>query len=157
MLLIGVLIDMFIWELMKDVYDFTNENLLQLFKHLDAYSKTPDGAWLKEVDYHYLDYVWGPNLENTDVQAGRPLFGDSIVAQPNRDNPDYWVSLIAPAICHELRHVWQRKKYGVIVYSVLITLGNLVYAINKDLYQKIALEADAFAQQDKIQKFIGGV
>ena len=119
----------------------------ELIRCIDLYANTPNGAWLKEVDYRLFNYLWKSDLEGTEVQAIRPLIGDCIILQPNGDNRDYWVQLMAAPAIHELRHVWQRQRYGLIPYCLLAPLGRL-------FPETAPLEKDAFDQQDKANEFI---
>ena len=89
-------------------------------------------------------YVWKTDWKGGDVQAGRPLFGKQIVLQPYG-----FVELSAAPAIHELRHVWQRKKYGILVYSLLSLISKI-----PGLYESAPLEKDAFEQQSKADAYI---
>jgi hypothetical protein len=131
----------------KNTTPLTDAQHAELIRCIDLYANTPNGAWLKEVDCRLFNYLWKFDLEGTEVQAIRPLTGDCIILQPNGDNPDYWVQLMAAPAIHELRHVWQRKKYGLLAYSLLAPFGRL-------FPEDAPLEKDAFDQQDKATMFI---
>lgn len=136
-----------IFNVKKNTTPLTGAQYAELIRCIDLYANTPNGAWLKEVDYRLFNYLWKFDLEGTEVQAIRPLIGDCIILQPNGDNPDYWVQLMAAPAIHELRHVWQRKKYGLIPYCLLAPWGRL-------FPETAPLEKDAFDQQDKANSFI---
>jgi hypothetical protein len=131
----------------KNTTPLTAQQNTVLWKCINAYSKTEEGKWLKELNWESFKYLWKSDLEGSDVQAIRPLTGNSIILQPNVDNSDYWVQLMAAPAIHELRHVWQRKKYGLLAYSLLAPWGRL-------FPETAPLEKDAFDQQDKANDFI---
>lgn len=136
-----------IFNVKKNTTPLTAQQNSVLWRCIDLYANTPNGAWLKEVDYRLFNYLWKSDLEGTEVQAIRPLIGDCIILQPNGDNRDYWVQLMAAPAIHELRHVWQRQRYGLIPYCLLAPLGRL-------FPETAPLEKDAFDQQDKANEFI---
>lgn len=136
----------------KGAKTFTNEQHTELVRCIYIYQESPDGSWLKDVPYNIYTYKWQPSFEGTDVMAGVPLLGDSIYVQPNGSNPTYWIQLIAPAIIHELRHKWQKKKYGTLVYSLLSVISKIPC-----LYEVAPLEKDAFDQQDKSSAYISTI
>lgn len=138
-----------IFNVGKSSYQLSTSERAELFRCIEAYRQTADGAWLTDVDFELFTYMWKKDLEGGDVQAIRPLTGDKIYLQPNGNNPDFWVQLIAPAAIHELRHVWQKKKRGTLVYSVLSLFSKVPC-----WYESAPLEKDAFDQQDKATAFI---
>lgn len=128
----------------KGAKPFTEDQLNELIRCISIYQQSPEGSWLNDVPYKNYSYKWQPAFEGADVMAGVPLLGDSIYVQPNGNNPTYWVQIIAPAIIHELRHKWQKQKYGTLVYSLLAVLSKIPC-----LYEAAPLEKDAFYHQDK--------
>ena len=136
-----------IFNVHKNTTPLTAQQNTVLWQCIDAYAKTVDGAWLKDLNWESFKYLWKADLEGSDVQAIRPLTGNSIILQPNGNNPDYWVQLMAAPAIHELRHVWQRKRYGLIPYCLLAPWGRL-------FPETAPLEKDAFDQQDKATLFI---
>jgi hypothetical protein len=82
--------------------------------------------------------------------AVRPLFGSKIILQPKGSNPAFWVQLIAPAAIHELRHIYQRKRLGLLLYCLLAPIGRL-------LPESAPLEKDAFTQQDKAGEYLNKI
>lgn len=136
-----------LFNVKKNTTPLTSQQNSVLWKCIDAYSKTEDGKWLKDLNWESSKYLWKYDLEGTEVQAIRPLTGDCIILQPNGDNPDYWVQLMAAPAIHELRHVWQRQRYGLIPYCLLAPWGRL-------FPETAPLEKDAFDQQDKANEFI---
>ncbi|MBO5681727.1 MAG: hypothetical protein J6T08_08450 [Lentisphaeria bacterium] len=141
-----------IFNMTKNTTELTEEQRRELFRCIDAYASTPDGDWLNGIDYHKFKYLWKSDLEGSDIQAIRPLIGDKIILQPNGKNPLFWVQIMAAPAIHELRHVWQRKKYGLIGYSFLAPLGRI-----PGFQETAPLEKDAFDQQTKSGNYIGKV
>lgn len=143
-----------IFNCMKNTHELNPHQLVVLFECIEQYSNTPDGAWLKSVDYSAFTYLWKSDIEGGDVQAIRPLMGDKIILQPNRDNPDYWVQIIAPVAIHELRHVWQKKNKGRLLYYLQVVGSRIMHLFSDELYQKYDLEEDAFYHQDKATEYL---
>lgn len=145
-----------IFTITKGSTKFTEDQMAVLMDALHRYSQTEDGKWLQEIDYTNVVYKWSPAMENSYVMAAKPLLGNSILVCPSGGNPDYWVSLITPAIVHELRHLWQKKR-NTIRYAMWSLVGRLVFLFSEDMYMTVPTEKDAFDQQDKVSEFIGGI
>lgn len=145
-----------IFQVTKGSYELTQDQLALLFQHMDKYMKTTDGSWLSEIDYRKSVFMWAPSLEGSYIMAAKPLLGNSILVCPNGGNPDYWVSLVTPAVVHELRHLWQRK-HNIVRYTLWSLVSRLVLPFSEDLYMKVPTEKDAFNQQSIMEDFIGGV
>jgi hypothetical protein len=137
-----------IFNMTENTTPLSDEQLQELFRCIDAYATTPDGEWLRSLEYRKYEYLWKADLENSDVMAVRPLFGNKIILQPAGENPAFWVQLIAPAAIHELRHIHQRKRLGLLLYCLLAPIGRL-------FPETAPLEKDAFKQQDKAGNYIG--
>jgi hypothetical protein len=133
-----------IFTLFENTTELTESELSELFRCIDRYSNTKDGEWLKGIDYKQFTYMWKHDWKGGYIQAARPLFGKQIVLQPYG-----FIELSAAPVIHELRHVWQRKKYGILVYSLLSIISKI-----PGLYESAPLEKDAFEQQDKANMYI---
>lgn len=139
-----------IFNATKNTYPLTDEQRSELLRSIAEYSKTNDGKWLNDIDYSGLEYLWKSDLENTDVQAIRPLFGKKIILQPNENNTVFWAQIMASPAIHELRHIYQRKRLGLLVYCLLAPIGRI-----PGLAEKAPLEKDAFKHQDWSLEVIG--
>lgn len=138
-----------IFNTYKNTEPLTDAQLSELFRCISIYEDTPHGAWLSEVDYTNYEYLWKKDIEGTHIQAIKPIIGKSIILQTYCNNPLFWVQMMSPVAIHELRHVWQRKEYGFMVYCILAPLGRI-----PGLSEKAPLERDAFIEQDMAQDII---
>ena len=145
-----------IFQITNGATKFTEDQMAVLMDILHRYSQTDDGKWLQEIDYTNMTYKWSPAMENSYVMAACPLVGQSIYTMPKGDSPGYWVMLVAPAIVHELRHMWQ-KKQGIIKYIICSVISRIFIIVSEDLYHNTLMEKSAFEQQDKVSEFIGGI
>ena len=143
-----------IFNMTENTTPLTDEQRRELFRCIDAYASTPEGDWLNGIDYHKFKYLWKSDLEGSDIQAIRPLIGDKIILQPNGKNPLFWVQIMAAPAIHELRHVWQRKKYGLLVFVMLNMVSRLMRLFSEDLYTSTLMEGEAFDDQDKSAELI---
>lgn len=124
---------------------------------LKAYANTKEGAWLKEVDYANCKYHWCDSM-NTDngVMGARPLFGNDIYIMPVQNNASNvnvtkdWIESIASVAIHELRHLWQQKKYGKLAWSVLVFPEKVI----RPLYGELFIEGDAFDIEGEAEAII---
>ena len=139
-----------IFNMTENTPPLSDEQRQELFRCIDAYAITQDGEWLQALEYRKYDYFWKADLENSDIMAVRPLFGNKIILQPAGENPAFWVQLIAPATIHELRHIYQRKRLGLLLYCLLAPIGRL-------LPESAPLEKDAFKQQDKAGEYLNKI
>ncbi|MBO7329256.1 MAG: hypothetical protein J6W00_10860 [Lentisphaeria bacterium] len=146
-----------IFNCMKNTYQFSVRQTIILWDFIGQYSNTPDGKWLKEVDHKSFTYLWKMDLEGGDIQAIRPFIGKAIILQPQNGNPDYWVKVIAPAVIHELRHVWQQKSKGWLLYKLQVAGSRIMHLFSNELYQKYDLEEDAFYHQEKSKILLGNI
>ena len=140
-----------IFNCTKNTENLTPLERKELFKYIDAYKDTQEGEWLKQVTYRSVTYKWGKDLIGTDVMGIRPitLCDDVIVLQPSANPNDFWVQLMASTAIHELRHIYQQMKYGLLVYSIMSIPSKIPF-----LYHVSPLERDAFTEQDKAHKLI---
>ena len=138
----------------KNTRKLSKAERTELLRCIDEYSSTPDGAWLQDVEYHKTTYMWKEDLKDTDVQAIRPFFGNTVYLQPNTASDLFWCRIMAAPAIHELRHMWQKQRNGVVVHAVRSVFGRIVHAISPSKYETVPLEEDAFTQQDKALNFI---
>lgn len=132
-------------QLTKGQYD-------TLITYIEAYKESEDGKWLNQVPYKSVTYLWGNNLVGSDIQAIRPMSfsEDIIILQPSASgNTDFWVQLMAAPAIHELRHIYQQMKYGIILYSISSALSKIPF-----MYSIAPTEVDAFREQDKALELI---
>ena len=146
-----------IFRLTKNSYELTPEQLAVLFTHIEQYSNTSNGAWLHDIDYMGMNYKWSPAMENSDIMAAKPLFGKDVLSRPSGKNPDYWVSLITPSVIHELRHTWQIKKHGVLLYSICSVVSRIFLLFSEKLYSSTLMEKSAFEHEDNARAVIGRI
>lgn len=146
-----------IFQVTKNSYEFTSEQLALLLQHIDNYRKTPEGSWLADIDYRQCKFMWAPALEDSFIMAANPMIGKSIYVRPEWGNPDYWVSLITPSVVHELRHKWQIQKYGILLYSISTVLSRIFLLFSEDMYSRTLMEKQAFKDEDNIRELIGGI
>lgn len=141
-----------IFNCTKNTKELTVKQRAKLLKYIADYASTAYGSWLNDVDYSRFIYMWKKDLEESDVQAIRPFKGYKIILQPNKNNQDWWIKLIAPAAVHELRHVWQKNQKGWLIYSLLAPLGRI-----PGFQETAPLEKDAFDQQDRAESYINNL
>lgn len=128
-----------------------------LIEILDSYSETQEGNWLNSIPYETsVEYFWCDCMgAENGILGARPLFGNEIflASNPGATSPEvikHWIECIAPTAIHELRHLYQQKHYGKILWSILRLPEVIPF-----LYGKVFIERDAFAVQDEAEKFIG--
>lgn len=83
-------------------------------KTLEAFARTEAGAFLNEFDYKSVEIGGLPIQQEGLVTAFYTVFGDKIRIAPD-DNEDVYFGVLV----HELYHVYQRYKYGLIPYLLL--------------------------------------
>ena len=83
-------------------------------KTLELYAQTDTGAWLNDFDYKSIEVAELPFQKEGLVTAFYTVFGDKIRIAPD-DNEDVYFGVLV----HELYHVYQRYKYGLIPYLLL--------------------------------------
>ena len=149
-----------IWKIKKNSRPFSDQERKWLINVLKAYSMTSDGEWLDEVEYEIgCEYYWCDimNLDN-GVLGARPLFGSDIYLAPpstsyvNANRPEVikdWIENIASVAIHELRHMWQQDRYGLLLWSIL-----RLPEVFPPLYGKIFIERDAFGIEERAEEVI---
>ena len=132
--------------------ELTVMDLNKLMGELSKYANASIGDWLNDIDYRGLKYYWCMAMKDTDVLGARLPFGNSIYIQPSPNEiygtDTFWLEMIVPIVLHELRHVWQKRKLGVVQYLI----KNLAAYFPKG-YEKSELEKDAFAIEEQAEDF----
>ena len=126
-----------------DSVELATKERIELLSCIDAYAKTPDGSWLKDIDYRRFCFYWERDWKNRDIQGALLPALKKIFLRPEN-----FMFVTAPVAVHELRHYHQYRKYGKILYRVLSLLSRLPL-----LYYLSPLEKDALDQQDRAFKF----
>ena len=146
-----------IFTMKQNSRPFSDGEKARLFDLLDMYASTEFGEWMTELDYRGCDYNWCDSMTmDNGILGARPLFGKDIYLAPEPSGNwsdivvSTWIEGIAPVAIHELRHLWQQKKYGKVMWSMLRLPEVIPF-----LYGKVFIEKDAFAVQEKAEKFIG--
>ena len=145
------------FNMKKNSRPFSDGEKTRLFDLLNVYATMEFGEWLLELDYRECDYRWCDLMTvDNGILGARPLFGKDIYLAPepsgngNEIAVSTWIEGIAPVAIHELRHLWQQKTYGKVMWSILRLPEVIPF-----LYGKVLIERDAFAVQEEAEKFIG--
>ena len=145
------------FNMKKNSRPFSDGEKTRLFDLLNMYATMEFGEWLLELDYRECDYRWCDLMTvGNGILGARPLFGKDIYLAPepsgngNEIAVSTWIEGIAPVAIHELRHLWQQKTYGKVMWSILRLPEVIPF-----LYGKVLIERDAFAVQEEAEKFIG--
>lgn len=116
---------------------------------LDSYAGTDEGKWLATIPYTECEYFWcGAMTTESGVLGARPLFGKDIYLAPSPTGSEHpamiqhWIESIAPTAIHELRHLYQQKCYGKILWSILRLPELLPFLYGKVLIEKDALQIE---------------
>ena len=124
---------------------------------LDAYAETPVGNWLNSIPYSTgVEYYWCDAMTTeSGILGARPLFGNDIYVASNptgATHPEmvkHWIESIAPTAIHELRHLYQQKIYGKLLWSIL-----RLPEILPCFYGKLLIEKDALAIEEQADDVI---
>lgn len=112
----------------------------ELKHYANLYSQTDSGVWMNEIDWrrNHVAIVNGPGL-------GSRWLGGIILIDPETDSIQFGTYI------HELRHEWQRKKQGLIKYTLL----NLTKKNEPDAEDEMAKAQDWFGDE-KCREFRHG-
>lgn len=145
------------FNMKKNSRPFSDGEKARLFDLLNVYATMEFGEWLLELDYRECDYRWCDLMTvDNGILGARPLFGKDIYLAPepsgngNEIAVSTWIEGVAPVAIHELRHLWQQKTYGKVMWSILRLPEVIPF-----LYGKVLIERDAFAVQEEAERFIG--
>ena len=145
------------FNMKKNSRPFSDGEKTRLFDLLNVYATMEFGEWLLELDYRGCDYRWCDLMTvDNGILGARPLFGKDIYLAPepsgngNEIAVITWIEGIAPVAIHELRHLWQQKTYGKVMWSILRLPEVIPF-----LYGRVLIERDAFAIQEEAERFIG--
>lgn len=145
------------FNIKKNSRPFSDGEKARLFDLLNVYATMEFGEWLLELDYRECDYRWCDLMTvDNGILGARPLFGKDIYLAPepsgngNGIAVSTWIEGVAPVAIHELRHLWQQKTYGKVMWSILRLPEVIPF-----LYGKVLIERDAFAVQEEAERFIG--
>ena len=145
------------FNMKKNSRPFSDGEKTRLFDLLNMYATMEFGEWLLELDYRGCDYRWCDLMTvDNGILGARPLFGKDIYLAPepsgngNEIAVITWIEGIAPVAIHELRHLWQQKTYGKVMWSILRLPEVIPF-----LYGRVLIERDAFAVQEEAERFIG--
>ena len=146
-----------IFEIKKTRNKFTENEKNELFRLLEYYASRKEGEWLNSMDWkNEFEYYWCGAFRGGDILGAKPLIGNAIYIQERLQPPIegaelFWVQLMSSTVVHELRHAWQQKRYGKILWCLLYFPEHLPF-----LYGKGLIEGDAFKISDEAQALIEG-
>ena len=144
-----------IFEIKKTSNNLTENEKNELFRLLEYYASRKEGEWLNSMDWkNEFEYYWCRAFRGSDILGAKPLIGNSIYIQEGLQSPIegtelFWIQLMSSTVIHELRHAWQQKRYGKILWCFLYFPEHLPF-----LYGKGLIEGDAFAISDEAQTLI---
>jgi len=89
-------------------------------EYIDMFANTSDGSWLNDIPYNKFKMKWchAMNLKNGVMGAFTSFAKNTVYLAPDK-NPFMYrgenarLIEIMPTLIHELRHAWQRKKFGL--------------------------------------------
>lgn len=147
-----------------------------LIKYIDMYAETPNGKFLKEIDYHNLKYMWCYNMTiDTVTGAWSCAFPNNIYLCPPSDNT-VWendvatkmyhhLGIVIPTVIHELFHKYQRAMLGFAYYCFccLPIIRDLTieppaykhYDLSDDWFTKIQQEEYQTQRRELLLKYMG--
>lgn len=134
--------------------DFEKEMLVNILR---SYSNTEEGNWLSWMPFASgCTYYWCDAMTtDSGILGARPLFGNDIYLAPepsgsnNLEIVKSWLELIAPTAIHELRHMYQQKVYGKLLWSIL-----RLPEVLPPLYGKCLIEKDALTIEERADDII---
>ena len=123
-----------------------------LFQWIGFY-ENHGGEWLKDFPWRECSFHWSGAMTDSDVLgAASSVFHDVYLQNEATElwagsgtwTPEIWGALIAPTAIHELRHLYQRKKMGLLIYAMLAL----------PVIRCVTLEKDAAAVAEQAEKII---
>lgn len=123
-----------------------------LFKWISHY-ESHGGSWLGKFPWRECRFYWSDAMAQSDVLGAASSFSGDVYLQneatdswaaSGKWDPEIWGALIAPSAVHELRHLYQRRKLGLLIYAVLAL----------PVLRNLTLEKDASAVAEKAEKII---
>ena len=111
-----------------------------LFQWIGFY-ENHGGEWLKDFPWRECSFHWSGAMTDSDVLgAASSVFHDVYLQNEATElwagsgtwNPEIWGALIAPTAIHELRHLYQRKKMGLLIYAMLALPGIRCFTLERD-------------------------
>lgn len=123
-----------------------------LFKWISHY-ESHGGPWLGKFPWRECRFYWSDAMAQSDVLGAASSFSGDVYLQNEATDswaasgkwgPEIWGALIAPSAVHELRHLYQRRKLGLLIYAVLAL----------PVLRNLTLEKDASAVAEKAEKII---
>lgn len=123
-----------------------------LFKWISHY-ESHGGPWLGKFPWRECRFYWSDAMAQSDVLGAASSFSGDVYLQneatdswaaSGKWDPEIWGALIAPSAVHELRHLYQRRKLGLLIYAILAL----------PVLRNLTLEKDASAVAEKAEKII---
>lgn len=125
-----------------------------IWQHIEYFANTTGGKWLQDINWRGMEYRFADLMQDsgvggaqTVVKANTIYLCDMEYDAPERHRQTWELFQLYPTIIHELRHVWQMRKWGWrYIICCLPILRN--YTIEKDAYriqdaaEKFFLELD---------------
>ena len=137
---------MFTTSKLKNSTKIADSQVDEFHRLLDLYANTTRGRWINDINYKDYILYWchSMNTDNGVMGAFIPSKGKRVYLLPesNRQSTNFWCSLIASTLVHELRHAWQYQN-NKILYTICCL----------PILRNFTLERDA----DKITDNIGDV
>ncbi len=117
-------------------------------RDLEEFAKTLEGAFLREFDYRSIPVRTGGRFP-----ASYNAVTDSITIRKDGDE-----AVLFGSLCHEYRHAWQRRKMGLIRYSISNAIAKIPEMLGRDtMIEKEAktteLASVLFYGEQKIKKW----
>ena len=133
--------------------------------YLRQYADTEAGLWLKTINYSAIEYKYCWGMRGGIMGAWLSLCKNKVYLMPEYADADpmeffacpvgtmitahpaalsNWAALIVSTAVHELRHKYQRRRMGVILYTICMLPG----------LREITLERDAHEIWQQCEPFI---
>ena len=147
----------FVWQLSPN-RPATPKETADILRYVDAFAATPEGAWLRKIDYRKKKFFWCDAMRRDPDITGcwSCLIPGKIFLRPS-PNPGnaFWHEDIAADVIQELRNAWQFKYLGPLYY--LLVLPRIRKLTIEAAAAKVTEEADNFcremAKADAIRRY----